>query len=258
MKFRLNQLTLSLLRGEVTIDFGEVSYFWGQMGSGKTSIARLVDYCLGGNIQLSPALQAEFVSATLNMSLDQDDLTIERPRDSDYVIASWGQGDEAYHLNLPARKSEGEVWPGTGVEVLSDLLFRLSGLVPPRVRKSKIKEDSDLARLSMRDLLWYCYLDQDEIDSSFFHLEEEAPFYLRAKSRDVLRYIIGFHSEKVAELEAERAPSNQGPDRTRTERGLGAVRHGISLENAYDGTGTCLSHTRSGKPLGHASPTQDG
>ena len=202
MKFRLKSLVLSLRRAEVTIGFADVSYFWGQMGAGKTSIVRLVDYCLGGDIELSPAMQGEFVAATLKLSLARADLVIERPRDSERVIATWGQGDEAFQVSLPARKADGEVLPGTGVEQLSDLLFWLSEVSPPRVRKSKVREDSETARLSMRDLLWYCYLDQDEIDSSFFHLEEGAPFYKRYKSRDVLRFVIGFHDEHVAELEA--------------------------------------------------------
>ena len=202
MKFRLTTLVLSLRRGEVTIPFDEVSYFWGQMGAGKTSIARLVDYCLGGSIQLSPALQSEFVSATLHLSLERADLAIERPRDSDRVIAQWGEGDEAYQVSLPARAAAGEVIPGTGIEHLSDLLFWLSNINPPRVRKSKIKDDSETARLSIRDLLWYCYLDQDDIDSSFFHLDDGAVFYMRNKSRDVMRFVIGFHDERVAELEA--------------------------------------------------------
>lgn len=202
MKFRLNSLVLNLRREEATIEFADVSYFWGQMGAGKTSIMRLVDYCLGGDIELSPAMQNEFVSVSLNLSLAQSDVTIERPRDAERVIATWGSADDGFQVSLPARKAEGEILPGTGVEQLSDLLFWLSGVTPPRVRKSKTREDSDTARLSMRDLLWYCYLDQDEIDSSFFHLEEGAPFYKRLKSRDVLRYVIGFHDERVAELEA--------------------------------------------------------
>lgn len=202
MKFRLDSLVLSLRKAEVTIDFADVSYFWGQMGAGKTSIVRLVDYCLGGDIQLSPALQSEFVAATLNLSLAKGNTAIERPRDSDRVIATWSDGDDSFQVSLPARKAGGEILPETGVEQLSDLLFWLSEVTPPRVRKSKVREDSETARLSMRDLLWYCYLDQDEIDSSFFHLEEGAPFYKRYKSRDVLRYVIGFHDERVAELEA--------------------------------------------------------
>ena len=201
MKFRLNSLVLNLRRADVTVDFADVSYFWGQMGAGKTSIVRLVDYCLGDDIQLSPAMQSEFVAATLNLSLARADVAIERLRESDRIIASWGVGDDAFQVSLPARKAEGEVLPGTGVEQLSDLLFWLSDVKPPRVRKSPVRDDSDTARLSMRDLLWYGYLDQDEIDSSFFYLEESAPFYKRYKSRDVLRYVIGFHDERVAELE---------------------------------------------------------
>ena len=201
MKFRLNNLSLTLKKDKVTIPFDDVTYFWGQMGAGKTSIARLIDYCLGGDIELTPALQSEFVTNALSLSLESSDLTIERPRDSARVIADWNSKDGPLQLNLPAAGAGGEVMPNTAVENLSDLLFWLSDLRPPRVRRSKTKQDSETARLSIRDLLWYCYLDQDEIDSSFFHLDESAHPFKRLKSRDVLRYVVGFHDERVAELE---------------------------------------------------------
>ena len=203
MKFKLESLNLALKRGEAKIPLGGISYFWGQMGAGKTSIARLIDYCLGGSIELSPAMQSEFVGATLSLELHSGNLTIERPRDSDKVVARWNEGDEAFQAALPSRSAAGEIVPDTEIEVLSDLIFRLSGVTPPRVRKSKIKQDTDIARLSIRDLLWYCYLDQDEIDSSFFHLDEGANTFKRLKSRDVLRYVIGYHDERIAELEVE-------------------------------------------------------
>jgi hypothetical protein len=201
MKFRLNNLSLTLNKDEVSIPFDDVAYFWGQMGAGKTSIARLIDYCLGADIELTPALQSEFVTSTLSLSLEASELTIERPRDSGRVIAGWTSKDGPFHLNLPAADAGGEVIPNTGVENLSDLLFWLSGIRPPRVRRRKAKQESETARLSMRDLLWYCYLDQDEIDSSFFHLDESAHPFKKLKSRDVLRYVAGFHNERVAELE---------------------------------------------------------
>ena len=203
MRFTLVSLMLSLREADEPIIFSEISYFWGQMGAGKSSIARMIDYCLGGDFQLSPALQSEFFSATLTLELEQSMLTIERQRDSKNVLASWTRNDGPYSVLLPARVAAGEVVPETGIETLSDLIFYLSGVNPPRVRKSKIKEDSKAVRLTIRDLLWYCYLDQDHIDSSFFHLEESAEFYLRLKSRDVIRYVIGFHDERVADLEAE-------------------------------------------------------
>ncbi len=203
MKFNLVSLKLSLRRADEQIEFSKLSYFWGQMGAGKSSIARLVDYCLGGTIQLSPALQAEFVSATLTLELERATVSIERARDAADVFASWEDDQGPYSVVIPARVAAGEVIPETTVETLSDLIFWLSEINPPRVRKSKAKVDSKIVRLSLRDLLWYCYLDQDHIDSSFFYLEESAEFYMRLKSRDVIRYVIGYHDERIADLEAE-------------------------------------------------------
>lgn len=211
MKFRLRKLTLKFRQGETTLPFHDVTYFWGQMGAGKSSIAKMIDYCLGGNVELSPAMQSEFVSASFEVELAEANLAIERERDSDNVLASWGIGDGAYQLLVPSRIPAGVILPGTEVENLSDLIFFLSGLNAPRVRRSKKRTDSEVARLSIRDLLWYCYLDQDEIDSSFFHLQRGADTFKQLKSRDVLRYVIGFHDERVAEIETDL-------DRVRGER----------------------------------------
>lgn len=203
MKFVLKSLVLDLRQGQEALTFADVSYFWGQMGAGKSSIAKLIDYCLGGTIQLSSALQAEFVGATLTVELERSVLSIERQRDANNVFASWTVDGDVHSVVIPARTAAGEVIAQTDIETLSDLIFWLSGIQPPRVRKSKLKAESKMVRLSFRDLFWYCYLDQDDIDSSFFHLEEDAEFYLRLKSRDVIRYVIGYHDERVADLEAE-------------------------------------------------------
>lgn len=203
MKFNIPALSLSFRQEGVVQRFTNLSYFWGQMGAGKSSIAKMIDYCLGARVELSPAMQSEFVAACLTLELENGALTIERERDANNVLASWGNEAGAIQLILPTRVAAGIVLPGTEVETLSDLIFHLSGLTPPRVRKSKKRDDSESARLSIRDLLWYCYLDQDEIDSSFFHLQRGGDTFKQLKSRDVLRYIIGFHDERVAELEAE-------------------------------------------------------
>lgn len=202
MEFHLVSLILAFKKDTVAIPLAEISYFWGQMGAGKTSIARLIDYCLGGNIELSPALQNEFVSAKLTLKLKKGLLDIERGRDSNTVIVKWGEKEDAVQASIPARDASGELIPGTGIENLSDLLFWMSALVPPRVRKSKTKADSETKRLSMRNLLWYCYLDQDEIDSSFFHLDSRDQFS-RLASLDVVRYVTGYHDEHILDLEAQ-------------------------------------------------------
>jgi len=200
LEFKLISLILTFKNEEVTIPLGEISYFWGQMGAGKTSIARLIDYCLGGKIELSPALQNEFVSAALILRLERGPLELERARDSNTVVAKWGEKDAA-QAAVPARDAHGEIVPGTGIENLSDLIFWMSSITPPRVRKSKARAESETKRLSMRNLLWYCYLDQDEIDSSFFHLDSGNQF-ARLASLDVVRYVTGYHDDHILDLEA--------------------------------------------------------
>ncbi|HEX4952669.1 MAG TPA: hypothetical protein VF017_04650 [Thermoanaerobaculia bacterium] len=203
MRIRLRRLSVVCKRETEVVDFADVSYFYGEIGAGKSSIVHLVDYCLGGTLPETPALQSEFVEAELLLSVAEVPLALTRARGAGGVHAAWLKGEEAFDVLIPAREAAEEVLPGTGVAVLSDLVFYLSGLSAPRVRKSKLKVDSDLVRLSLRDLLWYCYLDQAHMESTFFHLEGSAEFSLRNKSKDVLRFVLGFHQERIAELERE-------------------------------------------------------
>lgn len=201
MKIKLKHLKLNFKKSVELIEFKDVNYFFGQMGAGKTSIVKLIDFCLGSDLKYSPALQQEFISATLLLELKTSQLSIQRLKDSaQKVIVKTRIKDEEVELVVPLDGGE-EVIPETGIESLSDLIYYLSEITAPKVKRSKKNEDSPLQRLSLRNLLWYCYLDQDYIDSSFFNLDPSSDTYKRLQSRDVLRYVLGFHQEKVAELE---------------------------------------------------------
>jgi len=229
MKFKLIDIDLAFKRLRERIVFTDFTYFHGQMGAGKTTIARLIDFCLGGHLgeaEMTPALQTEFVSANLSLEVEGVPLSLERHAHSNQIRARWTSNEEKFELLVPARTPDGEVLPGTGVEVLSDLVFFLAGKAPPRVRRSKVKEDSELERLSIRDLLWYCYLDQDSMDSSFFHLEAGGDQWKRLKSRDVLRFLVGFYQEQVAELETKLEKSRN--ERLKCEAGATAIREALS------------------------------
>lgn len=274
MNIQLIDLVIVFKKAHEKIDFKDFNYFYGQMGAGKSTIARLIDFCLGGDLgetEMTPALQTEFISASLSLKVAELPLVLERDTHSTKVKARWSVAEQQFEILIPARTAAGEVLPDTGVEVLSDLIFYLSGRIPPKVRRSKIKEDSELERLSIRDLLWYCYLDQDSMDSSFFHLESEANLWKRLKSRDVLRFLVGFHQEYVAELEAqlelvraERLKCEAGETaiytalssaEIATEGELATIRREIELNiqkaeadiaNARDNTRTLRSHAIEG------------
>ena len=228
MKFALSELHASFKKSKEIIVFTDFTYFYGPMGAGKSTIARLVDYCLGGHLgdkEMTPALQSEFVSASLTLRVKDTELNLRRDIGSTLIRANWRYDNEQYEVMVPSRSGDGEVIPGTGIEVISDLIYVLSGRIPPKVRKSKIKEDSDLARLSLRDLLWYCYLDQDSMDSSFFNLDGDAHTHKRLKSRDVLRFLVGFHQEKVSELEVRLEV--QRSERLKCEAGAQAIQEAL-------------------------------
>lgn len=203
MKIILKFLELHFRKTVETIEFERVNFVWGKIGAGKSSIARLVDYCLGADINLTPALQLEFVQAVLSLEVEGRRLTIYRERESSNVVAAWKDGDESLEVLIPARKAGGIVVPGTSIEVLSDLIFHLADLSAPKVRKGRRTAEPSMVRLSLRDLIRFCYIDQDEIDSDFFRLDLEGDWVRRAKSVDTMRFILGYHQDQVAVLESE-------------------------------------------------------
>jgi hypothetical protein len=201
MRLELSKLHLSLHKSIERIDLPRVVYFFGPIGSGKSSIGRLIDFCLGGSYSWTPALQAEMVSAALEMAVNGVPVTLHRDRDSTQVMAAWQNGDETLQVLIPARTGTNEVLPDSGVTVLSDLLFHLAHEEPPYVRRRKGTPDERLERLSFRDLFRFCYLDQEGMDNVFFRLDSDN-YAIRAKSVDALRYVLGYRTEQVAEFEA--------------------------------------------------------
>ena len=202
MNLKLKKLHLEFRRSTEILEFPRFNYYYGPIGSGKSSIARLIDYCLGANVEWPWALQQEFVSAALELELNKIPLTLHRTIDSNLVIATWIESDEQLQLSIPAREAKGEVLPNTNVEVLSDLIFYLAKIDPPKVRRKRGLPEEHLERVSFRDLFRFCYLDQEGMDNSLFKLNSEN-YAIQRKSVDTLRYLLGYHQEQLAELESK-------------------------------------------------------
>lgn len=201
MRISLQKLSLLLHRSNELIDLPRVVYFFGPIGSGKSSIGRLIDFCFGGNCAWTPALQAEMISAALDMSVNDVSVTLHRNRESNQIVVAWQESEEALQVLIPARDGRSEVLPDTGVAVLSDILFYFAREKPPYVRRRKGAPDERLERLTFRDLFRFCYLDQEGMDNNFFKLDSDN-YAIRSKSVDTLRYVLGYRTEQVAELES--------------------------------------------------------
>jgi hypothetical protein len=64
------------------------------------------------------------------------------------------------------------------------------------------------------------------MDSSFFHLDRDADHFKRLKSRDVLRFLVGFHQEQVSELEVKLELHRT--ERLKCESGSIAIKEALS------------------------------
>ena len=204
MKIKLEKLNIVTRRERVTIQFNKFNYFWGPIGTGKSTIARLILYCFGRDMKETPALHKEFISVRLFLQIEDYKVVIERKKEENTLTVTFRKNDssEPYSCRIPAKTSSGSSQiPNKNIVNMSDLIFYLSGLEPPKVLQSKIKEDTKLIRLGFRDLLWYCYLEQDNMDSSFFYLGEGEDRDKQRKSREVMNFVLGYYREKITNLE---------------------------------------------------------
>jgi hypothetical protein len=202
MNMKLHKLTLINRRSVEQIPLAErVSFFHGEMGAGKSSIPALIDYCLGGSLTRTPALRAEMVSVQLSLTLGSHEVLIERtPSDKTYVSVSWQTATgEQFQCATPLAAQASPVF-GDTVFNFSDLILHLLGIGVIKVRKRSYDPDSNMVRLSIRDILEFVYLDQDHLDSDFFLLDTPIR---REKSQDAVRYFVGYMSEKLSELESK-------------------------------------------------------
>ncbi len=200
MKIHLEKLVLLCRKSEELIDFShQISYFHGRISAGKSSIVRLIDYCFGGDLEKTPALTQEMVAARLFVTISEYSVLFERGiADTTSVQVTWvDKNNQSATVLAPINAGQQPVW-GDDVFNLSDLIFFLAKVRPIKVRRSKQDADSPLVRLSFRDVMWYCYLDQDTLDSSFYNLNDQ---FKRLKSRDVMRFITGLYTERLNELE---------------------------------------------------------
>lgn len=200
MKMKLKQLIIRTKKTTEYVDFADiVTFIHGPIGKGKSTVARLIDFCLGGDLERTPAIQQEFIAVELLLSLGNSNCRIERgATDTQNVRFSWsGEGENNGSVNAPI-VSQPEPLIDAEVYNLSDLIFYLSGVTPIKVRRQSRDPDSPLVRLSIRDIWQYCYLDQTHLDSSFFHFEDT---FRARKSQDTMRFFTGLHSEQLSQAE---------------------------------------------------------
>jgi hypothetical protein len=234
VNIKLEKLVLDCrLSVEVVPLNSQISFFHGQISSGKSSIARLIDFCFGGSYEKTLALE-ELVTASLYAQIGETRLKLQRNADdkNNVKVTFERIGEGEVSVLAPLVASQTEILAGTDAYNLSDLSFYLSGLKPIKVRKSSSDDSSSAIRLGFRDLLVFSYLRQDRLDSTFFYLDQPVR---QSKSRAAIQYILGLYSQKMSEINEELdLVGKQRQTKEDEEKYLGAFLREFSIENEDD------------------------
>lgn len=202
MKLTVEALTLTCRGGTERLQFShQLNFFHGEMSTGKSSIASLVNYCLGGRLERTPALAAELLSVKMDARVGDVSAVFERVlTDTANLQVYWKLADgNLQSASVPVKAGQSPVIEDD-IFGLSDLLLRFLGMAVLRVRKRTSDPDSEMVRLSFRDLAEFLYLDQPHLDSDFFLLD--LPIRME-KSKDAIHFFVGYMSERLNLLQQE-------------------------------------------------------
>lgn len=200
MKIKLQYLKLLCRLSEEVVSFGEdITFIHGTLSLGKSTVARLVDFCLGADLEMTTAIQRELIGVQLTAAIGPHEVLVERNKGENHLRVSWVDAEGPISIQVRA-KGDGPVVYGSDVQNMSDLMFVLMGYPIIKVKQRTDDDDSPLIRLSFRDLWKFSYLEQEHLDSSFFRLGSPI---LAEKSKDSLNFFMGYFSETLSALQAE-------------------------------------------------------
>lgn len=197
MKIYFDKLLVICKKEVEEIDLShQITFFHGKIGSGKSTIARLIDFCFGGKLENTSAINSEFISAKLFLHIEDKSVVLERKKNDSSVIIVWKENEELFRLNAPIAGDSNAIYK-EDIYNLNDVIFYLLKMSPLKIAKNN-NPDSRLERLSIRNFFWYSYLKQERLDSTFFRFEE--PFHAK-RSKEVLKFVLGYFTEKLNDLE---------------------------------------------------------
>src|SRR5579864_3204512 len=108
MNIKLKTLTLVCREKQEIIEFSpQVTFFHGKMSAGKSTIARLIDYCLGSkDIERTTAITKELVSVEMAAQVENYSVTFERTAvPTGTVQVSWkGENDDEFSVLAPLKE----------------------------------------------------------------------------------------------------------------------------------------------------------
>ncbi|HBG05254.1 MAG: hypothetical protein A2075_20935 [Geobacteraceae bacterium GWC2_58_44] len=193
----------------VDFDCG-LNIVYGDSDTGKSTVAHLIDYCLGAKtFDLYDEIEVAALHCLMQVRLREDVYTIKRDifRPNDFVEVYRGEFDaisEVFPMVFgPDYSTQGPQG------YYSDFLLEALGLPVVKVKESPSKADSRMTRLSFRDLMKYMYLDQDDVGHKFLLSHGTAAYPVATKNKECFKYIFNLLDSQITDIQGEISEKTQ-------------------------------------------------
>lgn len=183
--------------------FPGVNIIYGDSDTGKSSILEFINYLLGASsIELADEVKASVQYAALELEINNVQYTIKRDiyNPKKYVEVYpciFARRAEFFPKKYSPNYSDTNAPDG----FFSDFLLDSLGFPKVKIKSSPSKADSEVKRLSFRNLFKYVYTNQDNVGSkSFLDLNN---WTQATSNREVLKYIFSVLDSSITELEVQ-------------------------------------------------------
>lgn len=200
----IKQLILVGSRKNYTIPFTEgVNIIYGDSATGKSSVLECINYLLGGSKliydrEIESSVQLLMMEVMFNGRPHVIKRNIFRPGDLIEVhIADLNSSETVFPKKFAPKFNEK---PGPD-GYFSDFLMSALSIPNIKTRQAPSKMDSQMVRLSFRDVFKYCYLRQDDVGSR--GLLGSGNYIFETKNKETFKYLFNLLDTNISDLQAE-------------------------------------------------------
>lgn len=166
-----------------------INFFYGNSGTGKTTLLNLINYALGQDMKLSAIVQKEIKRVVLDIYINGKTVILGRDIASKYMTIN-----DNSSLTVLAKNDQ------SNRKSFSDYLYETIDQKPIEMVRGK---SSKSIRITYANFLWFAYLQQSELDNTLFYLGEKAGSFKSYASEFVLRSILNEAFGAESQLERE-------------------------------------------------------
>ena len=201
-----------------------IFFSYGNSGVGKTTLLNLIKYALGGSLISTNAIKNSVESVSVQLVLNDKHITLDRRINSSLIALQEGNSRETLHVKTSDKMRRS----------ISDYFYGSEKIEPQRMVRGRSVDD---VKVTISNFLWYSYLQQDELDNSFFYLGRGQNSLKEMASNNVLRGMLDKSEGSIKDARKELNLLKEKRERIRSkitvskEIGKTSKIFGLDIEN---------------------------